>query len=324
MKPFNAIIRESSHLCVTWIVNNVCPYSCWYCLPSIYNGGVNRAYEWSECDTLISKLLDRYGKIHLALSGGEPSQWPHIENLMQKAKEFNGMITVGITTNMIRSHRWWQTYGSDFAYVVASYHPDMLESIINRQEWIKKTEDVAKHTHVLVRMSMDPRHWDHCVDLYGKWSSQSNLPFNVEPVRLINFNPSTPEWFEYTQVQEQWFQRDGKLLRKKLRAYGSSVMHQYLEKNSIKYDDGTVENLNHVSDLIREKKTNFYNWKCNIGLEHLFINPDGWIKRGNCNQGNVFGNVKDIENLKFPTDPIVCKTTFCHCTTDIKITKYRS
>ena len=323
MKSFCKIIRQSSHLCVTWIVNNVCPYSCWYCLPSIYNGGVNRAYEWNQCEDFINKLLTRYGKVHFALSGGEPTQWPHIDNLMIKAKTLNGAITVGFTTNMIRSAKWWQLYCSDFAYVVASYHPDMLTTSDNRDEWLKKVEDVAKHTHVLVRLSMDPRHWEHCVDLYERWSQKNDLPFNVEPVRLINFNESDPSWFKYSDLQESWFINHAKLVRKKQKAYGSSAMHEYIEKNYIKYDDGSIEMLNHVSDLIRYKQNNFYDWECNIGLEHLFVNPDGWIKRGNCQQGGTLGNIKEIDKINFPTDPIVCKSTFCHCTTDIKISKKR-
>ena len=38
---------------------------------------------------------------------------------------------------------------------------------------------------------------------------------------------------------------------------------------------------------------NFNGWSCKIGQDHLFIDPNGWIKPGNCDQGAILGNVKD-------------------------------
>jgi hypothetical protein len=75
------------------------------------------------------------------------------------------------------------------------------------------------------------------------------------------------------------------------------------------------------NDIIKHGFTNYQGWVCNIGLESLFVNFDGTIKRGNCLVGGQIGNIQNFENIQWPLSPIVCSSTRCDCNTDIRITK---
>ena len=96
--------------------------------------------------------------------------------------------------------------------------------------------------------------------------------------------------------------------------------HRYAE-SFLKFDDGLEEKFLHsaVNELLNNKKTDFYGWECDIGLESLFVQYNGKVQRGNCAEGGFIGNINT--GVEWPSVPIVCSKNVCHCSTDIVISK---
>jgi hypothetical protein len=89
------------------------------------------------------------------------------------------------------------------------------------------------------------------------------------------------------------------------------------------YEDGTAESLNSPQLLINKGQTNFFDFKCAIGSESMFIHQYGHIKRGNCEVGGIIGNVKDYANIDWNSlsKSVICDSVRCSCGADIPISK---
>jgi hypothetical protein len=72
--------------------------------------------------------------------------------------------------------------------------------------------------------------------------------------------------------------------------------------------------------FINEKANDWSGWNCYAGVEQLIVDQRGQISRGWCLEGGPIGSIFD-ENLRLPTDPILCTKTMCHCNFDIMSTK---
>ena len=70
---------------VTWMVNNFCPFKCWYCNKSTWDGPQEANYSWEVCSHFIDILVDRYpNNSYLNITGGEPTSWPYLEKFIDK------------------------------------------------------------------------------------------------------------------------------------------------------------------------------------------------------------------------------------------------
>ena len=86
--------------------------------------------------------------------------------------------------------------------------------------------------------------------------------------------------------------------------------------NYIEFDTGEVEKLDEV-EYVNNLKNIFTDWECTMGLNHIFIKPNGDIKHSACNQATVIGN---LESFEF-AEPQICKIKYCTCTNDVTIPK---
>jgi len=76
---------------------------------------------------------------------------------------------------------------------------------------------------------------------------------------------------------------------------------------------------NHIQEIANKRLTDFSGWNCNIGIDSIYIDYDGKIKGGNCLEGGFIGDL--LSKVNWNVEPIKCGSTYCHCVTDIKITK---
>ena len=62
-------------------------------------------------------------------------------------------------------------------------------------------------------------------------------------------------------------------------------------------------------------------WECYAGVEQIIVDFDGSVWRGWCRVGGKVGWIHDPSQIQFPTEPILCNKTYCHCNFDIMSTK---
>lgn len=319
MKPFIEI-RYFGPVHITWIVNQSCPFHCWYC-PDFIHKGRNNTFEWKTIDQFLDILLQKYPFAVISMSGGEPTTWPHFEALVDKIESSGKRISLGVNSNLLRTREWWTRMAPRLSSVSASYHPSVVNTEEQRREWFDKLEMISGMVETNLRLMMDPRHWDHCYSLVNDLQSK-DLKYGVEPVRLLNYF----EGFDLVNYNIDYTEEQDQILTELNWSKATTVPEdvrkkQYPQLNRIVYEDGRQEDIEHFAPIVLNKMNQFKGWRCNIGLESFYINDQGQIKRGNCFEGGVIGSVIDPYNIRWPREPIMCSFDVCHCFTDIRISK---
>jgi organic radical activating enzyme len=311
------IINLSRTLCLTWIINNICTNHCSYC-PTSLHSGTNHHYDWNHAKNFVKECFERYKTIQCNLSGGEPTVSPFFKELVHLIYD-NGGVT-NLTTNLVRNKDWWSDIADKLCTISTSYHPEFMQSEQKENEFIEKVLYLQNTTRITVRVMMHPDYWDQCINFYNKCAAV-NTGFCMEMVRILpNFGIGDPFCkIEYTEEQNDILNN-----AKPIAKFNSLPLHfRHNRSNSkMQYSTGETIDLDFsvTSILTNAKLTNFEGWKCNIGLESLFVMWDGDIQRSNCAEGGLIGNITK-NNIQWPDAPIICGKNVCHCIADVLITK---
>jgi hypothetical protein len=296
---------EQSVFQLTWTINNICTNHCRYC-PTMLHRGQNHHYEWQHAERFALALMDRYPRIQLAIAGGEPTVSPWLKDLIRLFTD-RGHV-VGVTSNGVRKGSYWDDGAPD--YICLSYHAEF-----ETDEWVVRAiETQERITHTTARIMMDPERWDQCVRVFNMLRATK---LGIEAVRILNWGGGS-KTVSYTPDQLNW------LADSKNKKPQSSQYHREKVEHSALAEDfeGNIIKANGpwANQLISNNEHYFTGWQCDIGLDSLFVQYDGSYRRGNCSQGGYVGRMQD-NILKFPTEPVICEISHCHCTTDITTPK---
>lgn len=312
-KVIKVIQKDDSPMSLTWVINNFCNNRCSYCTPQLHNGTGDH-YSWENAEKFLDKLFEKYPKIHCSISGGEPSLSPFLPELVKKFNVSGN--TIGTTSNAFKPIEYWEDISKYLYYICFSYHPEFPV-----KDFKEKVIVSSFNTFVTVRVMMFPSMWDHCVEVFN---SLKDIPtINIEPVRILDWNGKDRKAHLYTEDQLDWFKNN--------EGGHQKILTHLIEKKepaqlqgSFQFDDGAILSGKDVDalELINSGMANFDGYICEIGLKSLFVAYDGRIKRGNCLVGEPIGEIEDFENIKWPTDPVVCNQTLCECATDVNISKW--
>ena len=80
---------------------------------------------------------------------------------------------------------------------------------------------------------------------------------------------------------------------------------------NITFKDGSILNLGSGSDLTNHLDMNGFKpdgYYCTVGINSMVVLPDGKVTLSRCEylKNKVVGNIFDIDNIKLPTEPIIC------------------
>lgn len=312
MNPPKDIVRIKRNIpnvmVVTWVINNICDRSCAYCPPKLHNGS-NHNYEWDAARVFWEELISRYENIHVSIAGGEPTMSPHLKEAIDMIWDSGN--TIGLTTNLTRTLRYFETIAPKCSYISASYHPSSPDP-----EFVEKVTAIQDLTPTTVRVMMDKDNWDLAVETYNQLTNLSQT--RVEAVRILDWmNGANPH--EYSPEQNTWLEQN-------------SVTHEAPEPQpltripkdfTVSFEDSTGATVpGDANQLISRNETNFEGWSCSLGLESLFIHHTGRIRKANCDQGAHIGFIDQAQEIDWPVQPEICTQTLCHCVTDIMMSKH--
>jgi MoaA/NifB/PqqE/SkfB family radical SAM enzyme len=311
-KITKVVQNEDQPFHLTWVINNFCNNRCSYCPPDLHNGK-RKLYDEENIKKFLNILISKHKKIHCSIAGGEPTFSPHFSSIVKIFNENN--CTVGVTSNGARNLAFWEKNVRFLEYIVFSYH---IESKHN-EDFFEKVNFCKNLTNVTVRVMMLPSRWDECIEIYKIISRIRNVRY--EPVKILDWNLFDKEYFNYTEYQNKWFNKNSYLENHPDKYI--SVNNNFVNNVDFHFENGEVFNSEEfdANYLINAKLTNFYNYECEIGLKSLFIYNDGKIYSGNCGVGGVIGNLNDVDNIKWPSKSVICNKKVCHCTTDVNINK---
>lgn len=304
-KPI-AIKQKPSAFYVTWVINNICTNACSYCPPMLHNGS-NHHYDWDHAKKFLDHIFEQHENVHVSIAGGEPSVCPFLPKLVKYINEKGG--TVGVTTNLAKSVRYWNDIAPYFEYISTSYHPSFED-----KEYFTKLMTCALHTKTYSRIMMDTRHWDKSVQAYKIACELKHV--TVEPVRIMDWIKGDFTGCDYTKEQLEWIQDKDVREGEKKEFYKRNIIGGTLTNS----DGSEILGFN-ANEMVNRGQTDFRGWSCDIGLKSIFVNFDGSLRKANCLQGPKLGNIQDFDNIKWPTKPEICKIARCHCATDVFVDK---
>jgi len=313
---------DTVELSIIWEIFNKCNYNCSYCFSyGHHDKKINVTLEHAIC--FIDRIVDHYmaklnyKKIIISITGGEPTIWKDLVLLCEYAYSKN--IYVGITSNGSAPIIFWEKHSHFFDFICLSYHPEHCSPV----DFVEKYKVICAQKNTVLpaaRIMMHRQHnyWERSIKVYEMIKQLAN--YQVECVAIQKkctnntwlFIPYESETMnDFIKNTKFEFHLSDHLI---FRPPEALFNHKLLRQNY------NIEKLI-PNDLINEHSNKFTNWSCHIGLEQLFINASGEIYRATCLQGDLVGLLKNCKDIPFPSQPIICKKEFCHCTSDISISK---
>lgn len=307
------IFNSFNRFTVDWTLNTLCTYHCSYC-PSNLHNGTNVIKNKLEDPTIIFNFLCKLRQqvegrsVHIYINGGEPTISPSLETIINFCSESNWCAYVN--TNGSRSLEWWKEHAKKIFKITISYHP---ETVVD-DELFEKVEYISTQTNVGVFTLMYPPLWDKAVNAYEHFKKMDKV--TIAPSRVFKREEFTHDIsYEYSDTQLYWLEQNSEVIFKnnnfpppKNNYYGDTFIDI----------DGNISKLDEV-ELANNRKNSFVDWKCNMGIDHIFIMPSGDILQSACTQARKISSIFNFETLL--SDSTVCKTKWCMCTADILIPK---
>lgn len=313
MIPIKSIENTTGVMHLTWIINNICNRACNYCPDSLHNGK-NHHYEWHHVEKFITTLQSRHDRIHVTISGGEPTMSPWLIDLIDLLRSKNN--TVGITSNGARTLRYYKELAPKLRYICLSYHPEEEDA-----EFLEKAIECSRYTLTKINFMMPATHWDQCIKMYDRIKQESALTY--EPVKITEWHPH-PHGLasrNYSPEQLEWFKNNnGKFASIELcKQYDQQINTPTPLLSTINFQTGS-ERLD-PTYLINTNQHHFTGWTCWQGIESLFVQYTGQIGASNCSQNRDLGWIQQLDDIKWIQEPVECKQVDCICSSDIFITK---
>jgi hypothetical protein len=316
-KIIKVIQKDNDLFNLTWVINNICNNRCSYCVPDL-NSGIGHHYSWENAEKFLDKLFELHPKIHCSISGGEPTLSPFLPDLVKKFNKSGN--TIGLTSNGIKSTKYWENISKYLYYACFSYHPEFPV-----KDFKQKVIVSSLNTFVTVRIMMLPSMWNHCVEVFNSFYDIPTI--FIEPVRILDFGGENRGAHIYSEDQLEWFKNTENMNGHKKSMNHLMEKHKPVEIDSYyEFSDGITLSGSEANSVnfVNAGLTNFEGYTCEVGLKSLFVLYDGKIKRGNCMVGGFIGEIGDVENIHWPIDPVTCTDKICHCASDIAINKWIS
>jgi len=322
IKSISTYFNDKPFKWIQWQVNLHCPFKCFYCDEFTWGSKETAPFSWDVYDRMADEVIKRFEYGHIDFTGGEPSTFPYINQLIDKFH--NNGFTTGVISNVSKNLEAYKSWIGRVGYIAATYHSNVIKTDKQREVWFSKVETLAKDIPIIVRVMMDPNHWDHCLEIH-KTLSTANIKV-VEPVRIVHLKTN---FMEDPALADTYYTDEQNKIIDELDIRFGAPSDQFIpSKSIIEYSDHTQVNTDYdaffnVAKLSRSRQNNFKGWECDVGIKSLWIQGDGRIARATCDgyELNFFGNINDLENIQWPTEPTICPYKLCFCDTDMIVSK---
>lgn len=301
-------------------LSDYCNYECWYCTPEFWG----KNYKWPKLESFkenifhLFKHYEKSGKTKFLvhIGGGEPTLWPDLIPFIKFIKK-NFKSTISVTSNCSKAISWWGKNSKELDHVHMSVHFEKADP-----EHLKKVGDILYKNNCGLHSSvlMDPNNWEKCIKIIDVLKT-SKYKWSITATQIVH------DKIKYNNEQIKV------LTNKKIRnpSFLNSILIQ--RRKSPKYTNPIIKFANGKTKKVKEHWLNlngynsFLGWKCNIGVDTIFIDKKGDI-RGSCGS-KIYGKdfYYNIYNLDFrkifkpKLNPVVCKIEKCACQPEINCNK---
>lgn len=339
--PIKIVSTQKENLLdIRWNPNNVCNFKCRYCFPNSNTGEFSSPADLNllvkNFNFLLKEYKEKIGKTksHLKIGGGEPTLWKDLDKFIFQIKQEND-VYISLITNGSRSVRWWKENGHMVDNVHLSHHVAQAD-LDHTMAVADIMYDLGKK--ITVKVLMDLTCWDKCVEAveYLKRNSKNRFMITVTEViepeinSLSKIKEISRDDLKYTDDQKKylsnglkripglwWFWKNRHLITS---GYANLYESIAILSNGKKIKART-------ETYINQNWNKFNGWKCNLGIETIFINAEGYLE-GAC--GAKLYDVDFKYNLLSPDFvktfnlnpiPVICSRYNCLCNPETHISK---
>jgi len=322
-KNLNEIIsykRISNDITIDWLVGNYCNYKCDYCF-SDSNKGDKKVPPLEDINDNVDYLYDEIEKIgktpFFVLSGGEPTMYSGLLDIIEKAKLRFPRTQALIVTNGSRTLNFWQRNKNNFDKIAISFHVGQADPqhILDVCKIIEE-KDVC----VTIMLHPDTERFEKGLQI-RKWFIKNGLTkYAVLTLKLLDDQVEITKLMDYSEDQ---------ILRFKDRCFSprdTDIKVNFNSERTIAIDKYNIHNIN--ANYLAQLDPDFTGWKCHVASERITIAYNGDLI-ANCLQEiypkkfNLYTSNLREENFKIRKDPVVCTVGKCRCLGLYNISKFK-
>ena len=299
--------NNRKYIFVDWDLSSICNYNCYYCGEEAHDGKFNFP-KIEHVRNFIDKIQQIYSNKEFAiynLLGGEPTLWKDLKNFTSYVKKVNDRNIVQLLTNGSRSLKWWKENALYMDRIIVSIHVANCKI----EPLIEKLNNISNLLDIEVQVAIDLNIFDKCIDFYNYAYNNLTSSICLRP-KPLKKNLSVSGMMDYTNHQIDIIKKLPQIEGKFKKKFSSSMI----------LNDEDVD----ITSLITDKKNNFKDWACWIGIDTINVRRDGRVKIGSaCNPDLILGNIKDC-NFNIPMLPVKCRYNTCECWADLHTTKVKN
>jgi len=331
-------------LALSWFVGKRCNYDCSYCSPHTHDA-VSPFLSMSDAKNFVDSVhmhcSANQKKIKWSFTGGEPFLDPSFVGLLDQVRHRDTTYQINVTTNGSLPIEMYLAAARIVDGITISLHLERSEQEIaaiiekctmikdcfvsvnlmcasGRLEQIKMMQSRLEENKInyVLRKITPMVHQEHLLPFVIEGAGRKNQ--NLLPITLQSKN------------KMQWRKNANPMRGKKIAEYYSQKeLNHILAVNNKKtwhncgvwFDNGVYKEIN--SDyLLANDLSSFRGWTCFAGVDSLFVDFDGQIYRGTCQNAGAVGHIS--QDFHFVSTPTVCEFDWCLCNTDICVRKARS
>ena len=317
----------TNSILVDWVVGNTCDYSCTYCTPGSYDG----SQPWPTLavfKNVVETVTDYYNYrnkiVKWNLLGGEVTVWKQFNQALEiinNAGTLDNVVT--IQSNGSRSLRWWKKNAPLMGEVLISYHPEQAD--YKHVTKIVNTLYDEGVRNVSLNVCFYPKLEELCFEASEYFLENLHCGGNLS-LKPLQKELGTPETFEYEDRVRQRMQHIESIDIKDGRQTRETISEMDGKHPEVMYWVNTTTGkrvLANHNDLSHDRRNHWKGWDCNIGIEKINIDSEGFFVIGShCgDRAESFGHIDLPEAIKFPTKSVICRWEWCPCGSDIATTK---
>ena len=336
-------------LSVLWNLTKRCNYDCSYCSPHVHDAVspfVNTLGALKFAQAFQTQTLERNQRIKWAFTGGEPFLDPSFFDIVQSIIQFDNVEQINATTNGTMPLQVYEKFVPYLAGITFSLHLERSQTEIqstvekilyltNKHQdcWISVNlmflpglskqiksiiEIFQQHQVKFVLRKITP----HVVDVKTlPWLSNAGTGRkNKQLLDLATQSSNKLLWQEIRdtskEVNEQGYYSDSELEMLKLYNQDTTWTNMAFWDRDLNYKELNSDELRATS------QHQFQGWTCWAGVDSLFVDFDGRVYRGWCQDGGAVGHINSM--VDFLQDPHVCGKKWCECNFDMPVRKCAS
>lgn len=316
--PFDNIVRFGQRTMLTdplfsisWILGRFCNYKCSYCWPYARSDKVDHLdldlYKNTIDEIKRQARLNGFTKFHWSFSGGEPTAYKNLIDLVQHLDELESpWQSIHMTTNLSPGSKWWKSWCKAIEMlqrksITASFHAEFAKE---SEFGDKCLQLIFDNVHVTINQVMVPENfwelYERCERFYNRGINVTLKP-QSDPTASFLVDGYTDEMITIMKTGFQQKTKEDNLYQIAL------------------YDENNQEYLFDQAERFNAFGFNqFKGWHCNSGYQSVIIRGNE-VKRSYSCHDRPLGSLTD--GFELFRNPRQCITPSCVSSADSKIPK---